>query len=109
MNNHPVEIIDNKDDVVMAQRTVFTGPLPPPETLKGYGNIDPQYPERIFMMAEEYSRADVKGMNTESLAVILGIILSFVVCLAGLGSCVALALKGMTAESIAAAVTGPYW
>jgi hypothetical protein len=57
-------------------------------------------------MAEAYSRAEIKSKNTESFAVLLGIGFSFIVCVAGLGACFFLALKGMTAESITAAVTG---
>jgi uncharacterized membrane protein len=110
MNNRrqPQKKADNPGDleVLVEQRAVFSGPLPPPETLKGYGSIDPQYPERIFKMAELYSRSDIKGKNTESFAIIFGMTLSFLICLAGLGSCLFLALKGMTAESITAAVTG---
>ncbi|MDR1230017.1 MAG: hypothetical protein LBK61_01305 [Spirochaetaceae bacterium] len=108
MNNHPVKKISNEDrlGVVVEQSELFLGPLPPPEVLKGYQGIDSQYPERIFKMAEEYSKAEIKSKNTESLAVILGMGFSFIVCVAGLGSCFFLALKGMTAESITAAVTG---
>jgi hypothetical protein len=57
-------------------------------------------------MAEAYSKAEVRGRNTESLAIILGMIFSFMTCLGGLAACIALALKGMTAESITAAVAG---
>ena len=86
MSNRPAKNRDNKDslDFVLEQRSVFSGPLPPPETLKGYGTIDPQYPERIFKLAEEYTRAEIKGKDTESRALILGMILSFLVSLAGL-------------------------
>ncbi|MDR1525949.1 MAG: hypothetical protein LBS79_11965 [Tannerella sp.] len=108
MSSHPAKNRNNKNNLgfVVEQRSVFSGPLPPPETLKGYGIIDPQYPERIFSLAEAYTRAEIKSKNTESLAVVLGMILSFIVSVAGLGSCVFLALKGMTAESVTAAVTG---
>jgi hypothetical protein len=71
---------------------------------KRYGDVDPQYPERIFKMAESYSKADVNGKNTESLAIILGMVFSFLSCLGGLAACLFLALKGLTAESITAAV-----
>jgi uncharacterized membrane protein len=93
-------------EVLVEEQALFSGPLPPPAVLKGYGEVDPQYPERIFKMAESYSKAEVKGINTESLAVILGMALSFLVCLGGLAVCLILALKGMTAESITAAVAG---
>jgi hypothetical protein len=57
-------------------------------------------------MAESYSKAEVKERNTESLAVILGMAFSFLICLGGLAACLVLALKGMRAESITAAVAG---
>jgi hypothetical protein len=57
-------------------------------------------------MAESYSAAEVREKNTESLAVILGLAFSFMTCLGGLVACLVLALKGMTAESITAAVAG---
>ncbi|MDR1257515.1 MAG: hypothetical protein LBJ86_07185 [Spirochaetaceae bacterium] len=103
--HRPAKKTDNLE-VRLEQRAIFSGPLPPPETLKGYGSIDLQYPERIFKMAEAYSDADVRGRNTESLAIILGMTFSFLSCIGGLGACLALALKGMTAESITAAVAG---
>ncbi len=31
----------------------FSGPLPPPAALKAYGDISPDYPERIMAMAEK--------------------------------------------------------
>ena len=96
----------NNSEIITGGSALFAGPLPPPAVLKGYGEVDPQYPERIFKMAEAYSAAEVKGRNTESLAVILGMTFSFTVCLGGLASCLVLALKGMTVESIAAAVAG---
>lgn len=29
------------------------GPLPPPSSLKGYGEIDPSFPDRIFKLTEK--------------------------------------------------------
>jgi uncharacterized membrane protein len=96
----------NNSEMMVEESALFSGPLPPPAVLKGYGEVDPQYPERIFKMAESYSRADVRERNTESLAIILGMTFSFAICLGGLAACLVLALKGMTAESITAAVAG---
>jgi uncharacterized membrane protein len=96
----------NNSEILVEENALFAGPLPPPGVLKGYGEVDPQYPERIFKMAESYSAADVKEKNTESLAIILGMVFSFMTCLGGLTACFVLALKGMTAESITAAVAG---
>jgi uncharacterized membrane protein len=96
----------NNSEIMVEESALFSGPLPPPAVLKGYGEVDPQYPERIFKMAEAYSAADVKERNAESLAIILGMAFSFAICLGGLVACFVLALKGMTAESITAAVAG---
>jgi uncharacterized membrane protein len=96
----------NKSAILVEESALFSGPLPPPAALKGYGEVDPQYPERIFIMAESYAKAEVKEKNTESLAVIMGMLFSFVTCLGGLTACLVLALKGMRAESITAAVAG---
>jgi uncharacterized membrane protein len=96
----------NNSELIVEQGAVFSGPIPPPGVLKGYGDVDPQYPERIFKMAESYSKADVNGKNVESLAIILGMVFSFLSCLGGLAACLFLALKGLTAESITAAIAG---
>jgi uncharacterized membrane protein len=105
-NPRPPAKRQNSPQILVEESALFSGPLPPPETLKGYGEVDPQYPERIFKMAESYSKAEIKGKNTESLAVILGMLFSFMTCLGGLTACLILALRGMTAESITAAVAG---
>jgi uncharacterized membrane protein len=91
---------------VIESEALFSGPIPPPAVLKGYGEIDPRYPERIFKMAEEYSKAEVRGRNVESLAVILGMGLSFLICVSGLALSAVLAIKGLKAESITAAIAG---
>jgi uncharacterized membrane protein len=97
----------NKSAILVEEESAsFSGPLPPPAVLKGYGDVDPQYPERLFKMAESYSRADIRVQNTRSLAIILGLVFSFVICIGGLAACLILATKGMKAESIAAAVAG---
>jgi uncharacterized membrane protein len=97
---------EDNSEILVEKSALFSGPLPPPGVLKGYGDVDPQYPERIFKMAESYSASDVRGKDTESLAIILGMVFSFMICLSGLAACFVLALKGMTVESIAAAVAG---
>ncbi len=33
--------------------THYSGPIPPPATLEGYGKIDPTFPDRIISMAEK--------------------------------------------------------
>jgi uncharacterized membrane protein len=37
-------------------RSVYQGPIPPPEILKGYDLVKPGFAERIFVMAESQSK-----------------------------------------------------
>jgi len=48
--NHPQGQIQTQTKVVAAS---FEGPIPPPNILEGYKQIDPTFPERIMRMAEE--------------------------------------------------------
>ncbi|MDR1176507.1 MAG: hypothetical protein LBK83_13675 [Treponema sp.] len=106
-NPRPLARKQNNSEILLEEENAsFSGPLPPPAVLKGYGEVDPQYPERLFKMAESYSEADVRAQNTISSAIIVGLIFSFIVCIGGLATCLVLAMKGMKAESITAAITG---
>jgi len=46
---HPSAIVGVHEKVVQK----FSGPLPPPELLKGYGELMPDLPERIVAMVEK--------------------------------------------------------
>lgn len=35
------------------QQFEISGPIPPPQILKGYGDVDPTFPQRILKMAED--------------------------------------------------------
>jgi uncharacterized membrane protein len=105
-NPNPPANREDNPEIVVEESALFSGPLPPPETLRGYEAVDPQYPERIFKMAESYSAADVRARNTESLAIVLGLVFSFATCLIGLAACFILALKGLTVASIVTAAAG---
>jgi hypothetical protein len=41
----------NNSEIIVEEGALFSGPLPPPGVLKGYGDVDSQYPERIFKWA----------------------------------------------------------
>lgn len=69
---------------------MYSGPVPPPEIMEGYKQIDPTFPERMFAMAERQSehrisleskRVQSDGGN-ERLGLILGavIVLAVLVC-----------------------------
>ena len=60
----------------------FSGPLPHPEILKGYNDIDPGLVERVFQMAEADGRHERKmeweGLKRANREVHVGQILGFV-------------------------------
>jgi uncharacterized membrane protein len=85
---------------------IFSGPIPPPDTLKGYREIDPGYPERLMKMAEAHSAADVYQKYKESFTVTLGQVFSFALGLTGFGLSALFALNGLEAGAIAAAIGG---
>ena len=85
---------------------IFSGPLPPPDTLKGYREISPDYPERLMKMAEAHAAADVHRKYKEPFNITLGQVFSFVLGLSGFGLSALLALKGLEMGAIAAALGG---
>jgi uncharacterized membrane protein len=90
----------------MSQQELFSGPLPPPESLKGYSEINADYPERIMRMAEAHSAADVHQKYKESFNITLGQVFSFALGCIGFGLSALFVLKGLEAGAIAAAIGG---
>ncbi|MDR0910307.1 MAG: DUF2335 domain-containing protein [Spirochaetaceae bacterium] len=99
--------------VVASQQTIFAGPLPSPEDLAQYKQIDSSYAERIFLMAEEHNKADVHNKYADisikkSIAhtTIAGQVFSFLLGISGIGAAVFLSLKGYTPEAIVSIIAG---
>jgi hypothetical protein len=78
--------------------------------LKAYKAIDPNFPERMMNMAENHAAADVRGKDRMSFATFvvpfIGQVFSFLLGLGGFVLCALLAMKGLKAESITAAIGG---
>jgi uncharacterized membrane protein len=91
---------------IETQQRLFQGPIPQPDDLKGYGELDPGFPDRILKMAEIHAIADVRRKNIESNSIIMGQVFSFLLSMISIGSCIYLGTKGLTAEAITAAVGG---
>ncbi len=90
------------------KQVVFEGAIPHPDILKGYGEIDKSYPERIIKLAENHAKTEdasqsalVKG---NIISVILGQILSFIFGIAGITATIYLGSKGNTPGAIATAI-----
>lgn len=92
------EIIKAIIGISIKRSSLFSGPIPPPEILKGYNEIIRDGAERIFEMAEKQSNhritleAEVikEELRQSSRGQIFGFILGFV----GLGLATALAILG---------------
>jgi uncharacterized membrane protein len=97
---------DPQDSLTVQAQQIFSGPIPPPAVLRQYGEIGPDLPERIMKMAEAHAAADVKRKLKESSAIGNGQIFSFALGLVGFGVCTLLALRGIEAGAITAAIGG---
>ncbi len=86
-------------------RTLHVGPLPPPEVLSAYGEVDPSFPERILKMAEAQAEhrkqqeredlcADIDDLKAQRGTERIGQVFALVVCLAFLGGGVWVTLRG---------------
>ena len=110
MNNQPKPPSLPQENKIQLQalmeQEIFSGPLPPPVTLKGYREISPDYPERLMKMAEAHAAADVHKKYKEPFNITLGQVFSFVLGLSGFGLSALLALKGLEAGAVAAALGG---
>lgn len=48
-----IKVINSEiKSVKISHSSMFMGPLPSPSSLKGYGEIDPSFPDRIFKLTE---------------------------------------------------------
>jgi uncharacterized membrane protein len=77
---------------------LYFGPIPHPDLVKKFGDIDPSFPERIMRMTEDNNKADVTMRNRFSLAglavPLLGQIFSFLISCIGFGVAILFGLKG---------------
>ena len=113
MNSHQLRLpksLPQEDNIqlqaLLGQQEIFSGPLPLLDTLKGYGEVDPDYPERLMKMAEAHAAADVHQKYKEPFNVTLGQVFSFVLGFSGFGLSAFLALRGLGAGAIAVAIGG---
>jgi uncharacterized membrane protein len=84
----------------------YSGPIPPPETLKKFGDIDPGIPNKIMEMAEKQNDAEVKMKNRWSFSNLLGTIFIFILGMSCFGVAAVLALRGLEAATITAILSG---
>lgn len=56
----------DQSESTLLQSLTFQGPIPPPQILAGYKEIDAGYPERIFAMAERSHEAEVAAAHAQT-------------------------------------------
>jgi len=96
--------------LIIQRIQTFSGPLPHPELLNKYGEIKPDFPERIVKMAENHNAADIRTKDrfsfAMSFAAISGTVFSFLLGISGVGAGIWLAQIGYSGASIAAIIGG---
>ncbi len=79
-------IRNNHSKQLSIERQEFSGPLPPPEILKGYETILPGAAERILSMAENQANhrqiMEQKFLNANTRNSFIGLIFAFLIALA---------------------------
>lgn len=95
------------DKILVRQSSSFSGPLPPPEVLRGFEDIVPGAAERIIKMAEEQSFhrrvLEKKVIDSDISRSKWGQILGFVIAVIGLGVSAVVAVFG---SAVAGGVIG---
>ena len=93
-NNQPQKDTDSKtlkeaipSKIKISQITITSSPLPPPEVLEKYKEIDPSLPDRLVKMIEREQRH-------RHLITFLGEIFGFIVVLGGFISAIVLGIYG---------------
>lgn len=89
---------------------VYTGPIPHPDILKGFAEIDSSFPERIIKMAEKHNESNVLQKNriswSNAYLPLIGQIFTFILAISGILFGVFLAIKGHTSSSITSIIGG---
>lgn len=50
----------NQEQTLVEVKQMYKGMLPHPQTMQGFKEIDPSFPERIMKMAEEHAKANIR-------------------------------------------------
>jgi uncharacterized membrane protein len=109
---HEGELVD--EDLNKGQRQIgvtrissFSGPLPPPDILQKYKDIQPDFPERILKLTEQEAvhRREItrKALRLEAIETFLGQLFGLVVALAAFS---VTAYLGSIGHSVAASIIG---
>src|SRR3989344_6096073 len=95
-------------EVQMELRTSFSGPLPPPEILRGYESILPGLADRVVKMAENQSthrqRLESRVIWFDGIRSSLGLVFGLIIALAGIVAGMYLILNGNSTTGLASLI-----
>lgn len=107
-NPQPVHKDDKAPTVYQQASLTYSAPLPPPAILKGYGDIDPSFPERVFSDFEKNSQhvrdQERTALKMQARDTKTGQWMAFAVIMTGLIGTMVLAYLGKDYAAIATAV-----
>lgn len=92
-----------KKEVIMQafaciRQETFSGPLPPPDMMRSYGDIIPDAPQRILTMAEKQTQHRIECekaiVDTSKRESILGLVFGFIIAILTLAAAVYLGMNG---------------
>ena len=126
MSLNALDVVEAKDDdavhqyeetghsemavTTFEQRSLHMGPIPSPEVLAEYNEIDPTFANRILVMAEQQAlhrqEMEKKIINSGTHDSLLGIIFGFLIGITALIVALILGLNGRTVESAVMGVGG---
>lgn len=103
----------DKEVITHFKQELYSGPIPHPDILLKFKEIDDSFPNRIMRMTESLIEEDLKKSEREHQEdllrlkyTLIGQILTFIISIAGLVCAVILGLKGNNAGVIASVVAG---
>lgn len=89
---------------------LYAGPLPHPDIMKGYAEVDPSIPERIMRMTEAYAAANIetqrRNSKTNFITSVFGQVFTLAISLCGIGAAVYFVHKGVESAAIASIFGG---
>lgn len=92
----------------MVQRTSFSGPLPPPEVLRGYESVLPGLADRVVKMAENQSahrqRLESRVIWFDGIRSSLGLMFGLMIALAGIVAGTYLIISGNSTTGLASLI-----
>ncbi len=93
-----------REQISVQKTEIYSGILPRPETMAGYQQIDPSFPERIISMAEKEQQHSHKIEKQRNVAILVQTTIGLLAGLIALGTLVFLTYLAITSKQTTVAV-----